>query len=359
MPIDPPEGPADLTAAWLGAALAEVGQPVTVAEVAVDEVGTGQTGSSYRLTVRYGEPTDLPATFVAKLGATDPEVRQRVAMSYRAEVAFYRSVATTVMVPLPRCFLSAISEDDERFVLLLEDLAPARQGDQLAGCSPMQAEVSVVALAGLHGPRWCDPAWLEFTAAPMPKADEAMAQGLADIARVAADLFLERLGDRMREADRGTLDAYPSRVAPWLGAYPDRFSLLHGDYRLDNLMFAPDDRSVRVVDWQTLSVGLPARDLAYFVGTSLEPYVRTDHEVGLVGAYHQALVGWGVEGYTVDECFADYRIGMLQAPLIATLGAAFSTTTGRGDEMMLTMLGRALAAIRDLGTLALIDAGFD
>ena len=90
MTIDPPEGAEDLTAAWLGAALAQVGHRVTVADVVVDEVGTGQTGSSYRLTVTYAESTDLPLTFVAKVAATDPAVRQRVSMSYRAEVAFYR-----------------------------------------------------------------------------------------------------------------------------------------------------------------------------------------------------------------------------------------------------------------------------
>jgi hypothetical protein len=46
---------------------------------------------------------------------------------------------------------------------------------------------------------------------------------------------------------------------------------------------------------------------------------------------------------------------MLQTPLIATLGAAFSTTTERGDAMTLVMLERGCGAIRDLHTLALID----
>ena len=60
-------------------------------------------------------------------------------------------------------------------------------------------------------------------------------------------------------------------VTPWLLAEPDRFSLMHGDYRLDNMLFDPDRTRVTVVDWQTLGVGLPARDLAYFLATSLRP----------------------------------------------------------------------------------------
>jgi hypothetical protein len=354
--LDPPEGPLGLTPEWLAVALHEGGHPgAAIKEVAVEGIGTGQTGSSFRLTVTFAEDSDLPSSFVAKVAADDPSVRERVAPGYRAEVAFYDSVAATLEVPVPRCYYSAVSDDAQQFVLLLEDLSPARQGDQLAGCGPTQARAGVVSLAGLHGPRWCDPAWLEFGATVMPKADAEMAKGLGDLARTAADLFLERLGERMSRADRATLDAYPERVPRWLVAVPDRFSLLHGDYRLDNLMFAPDG-AVTVVDWQTLSVGLPARDLAYFVSTSLHPRARAAHERELVKAYHAALGRWGVDGYDLDRCFADYRLGMLQAPLICTLGAAFSASTDRGDEMMLTMVRRACAAIRQLDTLAMIDA---
>jgi thiamine kinase-like enzyme len=158
----------------------------------------------------------------------------------------------------------------------------------------------------------------------------------------------------MLDESRETLRAYPDSVARWMMLHPDRFSLLHGDYRLDNLMFAPDG-SVTVVDWQTISVGLPARDLAYFLSTSLAPSDRLAHERDLVAAYHAELLRHGVTDYTDDDCWRDYCLGMLHSPLIATLGAAFSTTTERGDAMTLVMLERACVAIRELDTLALID----
>ena len=56
-------------------------------------------------------------------------------------------------------------------------------------------------------------------------------------------------------------------------------------------------------------------------------------------------------------CWQDYRFGMLQVPLITTLGFAFSAATDRGDDMALTMLVRGSQAIRELGTLELIRAG--
>ena len=110
-----------------------------------------------------------------------------------------------------------------------------------------------------------------------------------------------------------------------------------------------------VVDWQTLAVGLPARDLSYFVATSLQPDQRASHEQDLVDRYHRALSEY-VDDYDRESCWEDYRFGMLQVPMISTLGFAFSAATERGDDMMLAMLERGARAIRELGTLELIRA---
>ncbi|HXO52545.1 MAG TPA: phosphotransferase, partial [Mycobacterium sp.] len=134
----------------------------------------------------------------------------------------------------------------------------------------------------------------------------------------------------------------------------DRFSLLHGDYRIDNMLFDPAGATITVVDWQTLTVGLPARDLAYFFGTSLQPQLRKTHERRLVSQYHDALRAHGVRDYPDTECWRDYRLGMLQVPLLTTLGFASSAVTDRGTEMFLTMLRRGCRAIRELDTLTLV-----
>jgi hypothetical protein len=239
--------------------------------------------------------------------------------------------------------------------MLLADLAPAVQGDQLHGCSVAEAQLAVRALGGLHGPRWCDPAWLTFTGATMPRPDADFARGLGELAVMAADTTLSRLGDRVSAHDHDTLSATAALVGRWLLLEPDRFSLLHGDYRLDNLLFNPDRTQVTVVDWQTLTVGLPARDLAYFTGTSLLPADRGAAERDLVGDYHRALLAHGVTGYDLETCWQDYRLGMPQIPLITTFGFAFSAATDRGDDMVATMLERGCRAIRELGTLELIE----
>jgi hypothetical protein len=350
-----PDAPNQVTTGWLSAVLSAEGSKVSVSHVAVSPIGTGQTGATYRVSVRYAiGGQGLPESFVVKLPAQDEAVRDRVALSYRSEHAFYTQVAATVAVPLPRCYHCEIADDGRQFVLLLADMAPAMQGDQIRGCTVAEARLAATALAGLHGPRWCDPTWLDFEGTVMPKPDESGARGLGDITKLAAQITIDKLGSRMSAADRETVLESAELIADWLVHSPNRFSLLHGDYRIDNLLFDPDCARVTAVDWQTLTVGLPARDLSYFIATSLQPAERAAHERELVDAYHRALTGHGVTSYDIETCWQDYRLGMLQVPLISTLGFAFSTETERGGDMMIVMLERGSEAIRELKTLELI-----
>lgn len=345
-----PATPSQITAAWLESVMG-----VAISSVRVDAIGTGQTAATYRITPTYSRPSQAPRSLIAKLPSQDQDVRDRVALGYRAEHAFYTRVANTVDVPLPRVHHCDIAGEGSEFVLLLSDLGPAVQGDQIRGCTESEARLAVEALAGLHGPRWCDPAWLSLEGVTMPKADADIARGMGELAHTALDMTLSGLGDRISAHDRSTLTESADLVQRWLQIHPERYSLLHGDFRLDNLLFDPDGSSVTVVDWQTITVGLPARDLAYFLGTSLNHNVRQAAEPDLVKAYHRRLLDYGVtERYSATDCWDDYRVGMLQVPLLTTFGYAFTVATDRGDEMVLAMLTRGCAAIRHLETMDLI-----
>ncbi|RAY16228.1 hypothetical protein DPM19_04835 [Actinomadura craniellae] len=341
--VDAPEG---LTPEWLSEVLHA---PVTA--VTWEAVGSGQIGACYRLLLDGG--AGAPRRLVAKLACADPATRTFLGSAYRAEVSFYRDLVPTVAVRTPTCHYAALADDHTTFVLLLEDLHPATQGDQLAGCTPEQAADAAVNLAGLHGPRWCDPTlpevpWLSVV-------QEADARQLSEAFAPAVEIFIERFAGRLAAEDARTLREVADRIADWVLARSDRFGLVHGDYRLDNLIFPPDAApGVVAVDWQTLSIGHPLRDLAYFLGTGLAPRDRAAHERSLVAAYHTALTGYGVTGYDAEACFEDYRFAVPQGPLITVLGCAYGTPTERGDQMFLAMAARSCAAIRELGSLDLI-----
>src|ERR1700733_8573194 len=270
MKIDLPHTLADVTATWLASALSHHGQAVEVADLTLEQIGTGQAGSTYRARPSYRDPTpELPETLVIKLPAEEVSLRAGLALGNRSEVAFYGKIAAAVKAPVPQCFYHDINDAGTEFVLVLSDLEPAIQGDQIGGCSHAQARNVVTALAGLHGPTWCEPAWLELPEFSMPKpGDDVAAHMMADAAQSALGIVLDRLGQLLSTADHDTLRASMDLVAPWLHG-PPRYSLMHGDFRADNIMFHPTTDAVTIVDWQTISVGLPGRDLAYFTASSL------------------------------------------------------------------------------------------
>ena len=341
---------AQLTAAWLSETLGG-----RVDAVASTPVGTGQIGTCYRLVLDGPDVgTRLPATVLAKLPALDPAARSMLAGAYPGEVRFYAELAPTVAIGVPACHHAEGPDADGDFVLLLEDLAPAEQGDQVAGCTVDQARDAVVNLAGLHGPRWCDPTLLDVEGLALNGPEDAAM--LAELYGPATETFLDGVGGLLAPEDHETLRACVGVAERWALARGERFGLVHGDYRLDNLLFPPDGGPSVAVDWQTLSLALPARDLAYFLGTGLPVDDRRSAERDLVAAYHEALVGHGVTDYPLADCWEDYRFAMVQGPLVSVFGCAYGTRTERGDRMFAAMVSRSCAAIRDLGTLEVATA---
>jgi hypothetical protein len=84
------------------------------------------------------------------------------------------------------------------------------------------------------------------------------------------------------------------------------------DLHLDNLIFdARGGRSVVVLDWQTVSVGAPARDLAPFLFGSLSPEDRRISERVLLDRYAELLAAYGVRGYSREDLGLDCRLALL------------------------------------------------
>src|SRR5690606_30292214 len=95
------------------------------------------------------------------------------------------------------------------------------------------------------------------------------AAGLVDFGRPGS--YFERQLSRWTGQYRASeTEAVPDmdRLIPWLESAlpPDDglVSLVHGDYRLDNMIFAPDrPQIIAVLDWELSTLGHPYADLAY------------------------------------------------------------------------------------------------
>lgn len=349
-------GPIDdavtLTPAWLTAALRSAGHDLTARTVEATPIGVGQIGTNLRLRIGW-EGTAGPDTLVAKLAAGDPGSRGIVALAYQKEVGFYTDLAATIDMGVPTCWFASISADSTVFTLLLDDLAPAQPGDQLLGCSRAEASAALANLAGLHAAHWGDPTlssigWL--TAGGLDNA-EALGPIIVD----AVPTFVERLGHLLGTDDIEVLTRAADATAAWARTRTETFGLLHADYRLDNLMFAPDG-TVTALDWQTLSIAPPLRDVAYFCETSLVPDLRRAIEQDLVAGYLAALRARGVTGYDEADAWLDYRLGTLHGVLVTVLGCVYAQAERdeRSDAMFAVMATRTCAAIRDLDPFALL-----
>ena len=66
---------------------------------------------------------------------------------------------------------------------------------------------------------------------------------------------------------------------------------MHGDYRLDNMLFGRPGsrRDLTVVDWQTVGWGPAMTDVSYFIGCALPVEDRRNHYEDLLRAYHEGL----------------------------------------------------------------------
>ena len=340
--------PDEVTASWLSEVLG-----TEVRSARTELVGTGQIGCCV---IAHVEADDLPATLFVKLPNPDEGMRPLLHGVYRSEVLFYRDLAPTVAVRVPRARFAALGEREGEFTLILDDVTPLVQGDQLAGLTADQARDCAVNLAGLHGPRWCDPTLLQIDGLSVATVEDNIT--LQELGGPALDAFLSELGDQLDDDERGILSEIAPMIAEWANGRAERFALLHSDYRADNMLVDPAGKLPSLAcDWQTLTVGLPGRDLGGFLGSSLTVEGRRAAERDIVADYHRALLEHGVTDYTLDACWADYVYGLLQTPVVGIFGWMYGTRTARGDEMFALLMRRACRAIADHDALTVVRDG--
>jgi hypothetical protein len=351
--------PEAVDADWMTRALQSAGIDAVVAGLEAKAVGTGQIGDSVRFRLRYARGGDgAPVSLVGKFPSANPVSRERGVTNghYAREINFYRHLAATAGVATPRWYLAEFDEATGEFVLLMEDLAPAEQGDQLAGVTPAQAQVVMDEAAKLHASHWGDDALDEFSWLLGSRASGSRLTGPATM-QAAWDAFRERYAERLapQAVDVGRYFVERNARFHELGEGPH--SLCHNDFRPDNMMFATPagGRPLTVLDWQSVSYSSGPTDVGYFLAGALPPDVRRANEAALLGRYHGGLLAGGVKGYDLRALQRDYAIGGMRLLMVAILASVGVRQTARGDTMFMQMTHAAVGHIQDTGALDLLD----
>src|SRR5262249_23166809 len=147
--------------------------------------------------------------------------------------------------------------------------------------------------------------------------------------------FLARYGARLDADQAGIISKMAEAKGGPFSLLPDPFSLVHVDYRLDNLLIdeSTTPAPVTVVDWQSITPGSPLADGAYFMGAGLLPEERRRVEKDIVRDYHAALERAGIRDYPFERCWTDYRRGTFAGFGVTVIASMMVQQTERGDEM--------------------------
>jgi hypothetical protein len=308
-----------ITADWLTQAL-RAGRSLGEGEVSSFSLepiaaGVGFMGKLGKLTLNYrGAAGTAPQRLIVKLPTLDPGARGLgvVFRFYEREVRFYREIAGRAGIRVPQCYYADVEPKSGDFVLLLEDLAPAKLGDALIGCNEEQARLAVRDAARLHAVWWQKPElaaldWVPTVNAPIHHfAQPAYQQSWPK--------FLAFVGDKFPAELRTIGERLGPNIVACLNAITDRpMTLVHGDYRADNLFFGEnaDGPAMAAVDWQIACRGGGTFDVAYFMSGSVAPELRRAKEMELLQLYCDTLAAGGVKDYGMELCLADYRLSVL------------------------------------------------
>lgn len=326
----------------------------TVESFTAQSIGAGLVGDSARITL---VTPDGPSSIAAKFPAADAVSRQTASSLgiYRKEVGFYRDIAPHVGIRVPEALHTEFDEVSGAFLLLMEDMGPCRQGDQLSGCSLDDAKHCLRQIARLHAPSWHNEALLNLD---WVQPDPAIRQFAGGLFPGATERFCEFYSGRM-DAD---LLAICARLGEMSGALFSETpatgpAIIHGDFRLDNILFdiRGGSEPVATLDWQTIALGDPLVDVGYFMGAGIGTALREAHEDELLGVYREELAQAGGPRFDADLFRRGYARGAVHGISTAIFSWAHVKVTDRSADVFQSMAEGACTLARDVDALAILQ----
>ena len=341
-----------VTTDWLTAVLARSGALTVGIVVRFDvEAGRGNWSTSGRLHLHYSQDAqgDLPESLFLKLVNTNTGDGEFFGPS---EVAYYtRDYLGVKDAPLLRCYDGRFSAALQRYHLLLEDVSQTHI--EAVDKTPTLAYGLALAegLAVLHAHWWGAQRLAEANALIH---EPGHIRRFVAIAEPGAGHIIRQLAVELEphwpDAIRELFDRHPqAMIARERNA--NGFTLIHGDVGQTNVLLPRvGERPLYIIDRQpfdwSLTTWLGVYDLAYAIVLDWEVEKRRRLEMPVLHHYHEWLIKRGVQGYSWEQLFDDYRLCVAMGVYVAVEYCRGGIN--RDQDIWLPMLQRALTACDDL-----------
>ncbi|MCB0034329.1 MAG: phosphotransferase [Anaerolineales bacterium] len=342
-----------VTPAWLTAVLTQNGALQAGHVTAIETAdGRGNWSQNGVLKIQYSDDAlgERPLTLFLKLVDTDTGDGEYFDDS---EVTYYtRDYVGVENAPLIRCYEGAYAAEQMRYHLLLEDLSDTHEECRYKEPTLEYGEALAEGLAVLHAHWWGAE---RLTTAVAPIHPPEFMQRFVDIAAPGVEPIISHHAADLKPH-------WPALMREIYAHHPqaliDRtknahgFTLIHGDVNPSNIL-APKrgERPLYIIDRQpfdwSLTTWLGVYDLAYAMVLYWETDKRRELERPILRHYHEQLYQHGVQDYSWEQLWDDYRLCVAMGVYIATEWCRGGDTE-RWREIWMFELRRSLTACDDL-----------
>jgi aminoglycoside phosphotransferase (APT) family kinase protein len=346
-----------LTPEWLTAALCKGHPGAWVTDVST---GSGSDGSTSRraLRVHYndvGREAGLPTSVYSK---STPKFTSRAitvpSAALESEALFYDRVRPVLDVEAPQGYYMAVDARSGRSMFLMEDVATTKNvtfGDPTKHYIDRgRAESIVTTLAAVHGTLWESPRFAgDLTAIKPAERWQMDVNDMIDFpsrTMIGFDRAEAVFPDEFR---RRRAEVWPAFMNSLALHNSGPSTLLHSDVHSRNWYLTPNG-GMGLYDWQCISRGIWALDVAYALSSALTVEDRRAWECDLIGLYVDRLHAAGGPALPFDDAWLAYR----QQPFhglafwLYTIGAGRLQPAMQPDEVSLANLERMTNMIADL-----------
>jgi hypothetical protein len=301
-----PSSTEDLTPEWFTSILG-LKENNEVKAVKLQPLGESNSvsGHIYRVKLTYRKRIrGAPKSVVLKLPQPRHLRTNWLLDAYKNEVMFYQTLAHKVGIPVPKHIYSDIDTETCDYVLVIEDFPDSTNVRDDTGATPEQAYKLLENMARLHAKNWAN-SELESKLVGLNNSIDLLCAGLTRM-----PVFLSRFSQYIQPEEMEIFlampDGFRAAVEPLLDAPK---TIVHNDYSMKNILILTHcgEPSYVLVDWANLRWGPGARDLNFFIMTSVPPQIRPIGECAVLRHYWATLVGMGVSGYSFEQLLGDYR----------------------------------------------------